>query len=329
MKKLIFAFLCGSLFFTSCKDNNNAITPISAVNAANVPAAVLTTLSKNYPTATATTWNKTAPTTYMATFKLSGSASSARTATIQNNGALLRVGNVIDPATLPAAILTYLSTNYAGYVMVQADAKVDAAGTVLGYETLINVGTVQYELNFGPTGIFTKLETPEGQFEGAGIALASLLPAITTYLTATYPGYIFKEAETKLVNGVLTGYQVEIVQNNLKYNVLFDATGKFVSVNAGGKGDGEGGGEHGNGGNHGIDTAIAQSALPATVGTYLTTNYAGYVFVSAVVEKDAVGTVLAYEVIYTLAGVTYEAEFNALGVFVKLNNGGGENGDGD
>lgn len=329
MKKMIFAFLCGSLFLTSCKDSNISPTPSSVVSAANVPVAVLTTLSKTYPTATATTWNKTAPTTYLATFKLSSTASSAKTATIQNTGALLKVGNVIDPATLPTVITDYLKANYAGYIIVQADAKVNAAGAITGYETLINVGTVQYELEFGPTGIFTKLETPDGHAEGNGIAQASLLPVITTYLTTTYPGYVFKEAETKLVNGVLTGYKVEIVQNNLRYNVLFDTAGVFVSVNAGGNGGGEGGGNDGNGGNHGIDTAIAQSALPATVGTFLTTNYAGYVYVSSVVEKDAAGTVLAYEVIFTSAGVTYEAEFNALGVFVKLNNGGDKNGDGD
>ena len=319
MKKLILACLCGSLFFTSCKDNNNAITPISAVNASSVPIAVLTTLSKNYPTATATTWNKTAPTTYMATFKLS---SSARTATIQTDGALLRVGKVIDPATLPAVITDYLKANYAGYVIVQADAKVNAAGAITGYETLINVGTVQYELEFGPTGIFTKLETPDGHAEGNGIAQSTLLPAITTYLTTTYPGYVFREAESKLVNGVLTGYKVEIVQNNLKYNVLFDAAGAFVSVNAGGNGGGDGGVK-------GTDTPILQKDLPTTVGAYLTTNYAGYAYVSSVVEKDAAGTVLAYEVIFTLAGVTYKAEFNAAGVFVKLNNDGDKNGDGD
>lgn len=326
MKKMILAFLCGSLFLTSCKDSN--ISPVSAMDASNVPAAVLTTLSKTYPTATATTWNKTAPTTYMATFKLSSTASSARTATIQNNGALLKVGNVIDPATLPTTIIDYLKANYAGYVIVQADAKVDAAGTILGYETLINVGTVQYELNFGPTGIFTQLETPEGQFEGTGIAQSTLLPAITTYLTATYPGYVFREAETKLVNGVLTGYKVEIVQNNLKYHVLFDSAGKFVSVNAGGTGGGHDG--NGNdGGVKGTDTPILQKDLPTAVRTYLTTNYAGYVYVSSVVEKDVAGTVMAYEVKFTSAGVDYEAEFNALGGFVKLSTDGDKNGDGD
>ena len=328
MKKMMLAFLCGSLFLTSCKDNNS-ITPSSVVSANNVPAVVLATLSKNYPTATATTWNKTAPTTYLATFKLSSSASSARTATIQNNGALLRVGNVIDPATLPTVITDYLKANYAGYVIVQADAKVNTAGVITGYETLINVGAVQYELEFGPTGIFTKLETPDGHAEGNGIAQTALLPAISTYLTATYAGYVFREAETQLTNGVLTGYKVEIVQNNLKYHVFFDAAGKFVSVKAGGSGGGDGGGHDGNnGGVKGTDTPILQKDLPTTVGAYLTEKYGAYGYVSSVVEKDAAGTVLAYEVIFTSAGVTYEAEFNALGVFVKLNNGD-KNGDGD
>ncbi|GGD48186.1 hypothetical protein GCM10011514_10250 [Emticicia aquatilis] len=321
MNKIILVLFCGVFALSSCK-TQDLISPVAstlptAIGTTNVPAVVVASLSKNFPTATNTTWNQTSPTSFMATFKQNNAG---KVATFQNTGAFLKVGDVIDPATLPTAIIDYLKANYAGYTIVQADAKFTKDGLiVIGYETLITVGTTQYELEFDATGKFTKLETPDGHDEGAGIAQTALLPAITTYLGANYVGYVFKEAESKMSLGVVTGYKVEIVQNNVKYNILFDAVGTFVSVNTGGKGgDNHGGNEQGNGQN-GNDVVIAQTDLPAIVGTYLTTNFAGYVFVGAVVEKNTAGTVLGYEVKFTLAGKSYETEFDATGKFLKLN----------
>ncbi len=320
MSKIILVLFCGVFALSSCK-TQDLISPVAstlptAIGTTSVPTIVLASLSKNFPTATNTTWNQTSPTSFMATFKQNNAG---KVATFQNTGAFLKVTDVIDPATLPTAIIDYLKANYAGYVIVQADAKKDAAGAVKGYETLITVGTTQYELEFDATGKFTKLETPDGHDEGAGIAQTALLPAITTYLGANYAGYVFKEAESKMSLGVITGYKVEIVQNNVKYNILFDAVGVFVSVNTGGKGgDNHGNNEQGSGQN-GNDVVIAQTDLPAIVGTYLTTNYKGYVFVSAVVEKNTAGTLLGYEVKFTLGGKSYEAEFDATGKFLKLN----------
>lgn len=320
MNKIVLVFTCGVFALTSCT-KQDLVSPVASTlqtanGTTNVPAIVVASLSKNFPTATNTTWNQTSPTSFMATFKQNNAG---KVATFQNTGAFLKVGDVIDPATLPTSIIDYLKANYAGYTIVQADVKKDAAGTVKGYETLITVGTTQYELEFDATGKFTKLETPDGHDEGTGIAQTALLPAITTYLGANYAGYVFKEAESKMSLSVVTGYKVEIVQNNVKYNILFDAVGTFVSVNTGGKGgDNHGGNEQGNGQN-GNDVVIAQTDLPAIVGTYLTTNYAGYVFVGAVVEKNTVGTVLGYEVKFTLTGKSYEAEFDATGKFLKIN----------
>lgn len=320
MNKIVLVFTCGVFALASCT-KQDLVSPVAStlqtsIGTTNVPTVVLASLSKNFPTATNTTWNQTSPTSFMATFKQNNAG---KVATFQNTGAFLKVGDVIDPTTLPPAIIDYLKANYAGYTIVQADVKKDAAGAVKGYETLITVETTQYELEFDATGKFTKLETPDGHDEGTGIAQTALLPAITTYLGANYVGYVFKEAESKMSLGVVTGYKVEIVQNNVKYNILFDAVGTYVSVNAGGKGgENHGSNEQGNG-NNGTDVVIAQTDLPAIVGTYLTANYAGYVFVSAVVEKNTAGTVLGYEVKFTLTGKSYEAEFDATGKFLKIN----------
>lgn len=308
MKKYLIAFLGGTLLFASCKTPDSMVSPIATtVAGTNVPTSVLTSLSRNFPTAAEVIWRQTAPTAYMATFK---QGSSARTATFQETGALLKAGEVINSTTLPAAITTYLAANHPGYVIVQADVKKTVAGVVREYEVLIMVNNVQYELEFDGAGVFKELETSDGHRQENAIAASALPAAITNYLSANYPGYVFKEAETLAANGKLVGYEVEIVLNNTKFELYFDALGTFLSLDS----------ERNDKDNDDDDkySAIAQSALPAAVTIYLTTNYAGYTFVSAEVEKNAAGTVTGYEVKFTLGGKAYEAEFNAAGAFIKL-----------
>jgi len=62
------------------------------------------------------------------------------------------------------------------------------------------------------------------------VTAANLPAAITTYLTSTYPGYVFDKAFSHSVNSVITGYDVEITSNSTKYVVVFDASGTFVKA---------------------------------------------------------------------------------------------------
>lgn len=321
MKKYLIALLGGTLLFASCKSPDSALTPaMTTIALSSVPSLVLASMSRNFPTAADITWRQTAPTAYMATFKQS---QVARTATFQKTGTLMKAGEVIDPGALPRTITDYLTTNYPGYAIVQADVEKDAAGVVKGYETLITVKIVQYEVEFDAAGAFSKLETPDGHEQGNAIAASALPAAITAYLNANYAGYVIREAETHSSNGTLAGYEVEIVQNNTEFDLTFDAAGTFVDLNAKDGDDdheNEGEGDHngGQGDHNGKASTIVQSALPAAVGTYLAKNYAGYTFVSAKVEKNAAGIVQGYEVHFTLGGKKYEAEFDAAGVFLKM-----------
>ncbi|GAB2797997.1 hypothetical protein GCM10027275_49380 [Rhabdobacter roseus] len=329
MKKSLLALLCGAFLLTSCAKQDKPVTPATAavLSISNVPSLVLASMARNYPAVTDVTWRQTAPTAYMATFRQNGAA---RTATFQKTGTLTKAGEVIDPAVLPQAVTDYLTTNYPGYVIVQADVRKDATGAVKGYETLITLNDVQYELEFNAVGTFTKLETPNGHEQGNGIAASALPKVITDYLTANYPGYTFREAETRLINGTLTNYQVEILQNGTLFELNFDAAGVYLGQNTDGEGhggkegnhDGEQGnhdGEHDNG-QQSADSLITQTALPAAVSTYLRATYPGYTFVSAAIEKDKAGSLKYYEVKFTLAGKAYEAEFDAAGKFIKLEN---------
>lgn len=245
MKNFLFAALGGLLLLTSCARQNESIAPASGATlvASAVPAPAVATLQQNFPTATQVSWMKQAQQSYKALFQV---GSQAKTARISANGTLLSAHDVIDPATLPAAVTDYLKATYAGYTIVRAEVSKDAAGTVTGYEVSISVNNQAYELEFDGAGKFLRQETEGGQDNGD--------------------------------------------KNNGDMN------------------DGD----------HNDGMTIAQTALPAPITTYLDTNYKGYTFVSASVEKDKAGTVVNYEVKFTLNGKTYEAEFDASAKFLKL-----------
>jgi hypothetical protein len=61
----------------------------------------------------------------------------------------------------------------------------------------------------------------------AAIAQSALPAAITTYLTTTYPGYVFNKAFADVDNGTVEVYHVFITANNTNYVVDFDGAGNF------------------------------------------------------------------------------------------------------
>lgn len=63
---------------------------------------------------------------------------------------------------------------------------------------------------------------------------------------------------------------------------------------------------------------VAFSALPATVGTYLTANYAGYTLKKAFSVKDSAGTLLNYIVAIQFNGNPVGLKFAADGTFVSV-----------
>ena len=145
---------------------------------------------------------------------------------------MLYANSVIDPATLPAAITTYLTANYKGYTIVKAGSRTNTTGAVTGYVVEFTLNNLVYELRFDATGLFLSLEMENGSHEGTQILATALPAAITTYLTANYAGYTFNHARTDMINGVIVDYDVDIIVNGAKIGLLFDATGKFLSVDS-------------------------------------------------------------------------------------------------
>ena len=57
------------------------------------------------------------------------------------------------------------------------------------------------------------------------------LPAVElTYLSATYPDYVFESALLVVTNGQIQGNAVLVDANNTKYVVWFDAAGNVVAT---------------------------------------------------------------------------------------------------
>ena len=241
-------------------------------------------------------------------------------ASINSGGTMLYSHAQIDPATLPSSIITYLDTNYAGYAIKKAGSKTDSAGAVQGYLVVFSLNNLTYEIRFDASGAFLSLEVGDGSKQCSEITKAELPAAIVTYLDSAYTGYSFNHARVNKTNGTISGYGVEITYNSAKVRLLFNASGKFLSLDdkEHKKGDGKGKGGHGRGGSDkGAPTPVDQANLLSAITTYLNSNYSGYTFVGAVSFSDGT-SVKGYEVKISYQNKTYELEFDAAGNFVKV-----------
>ena len=167
--------------------------------------------------------------------------------------------------------------------------------------------------------MFDKHEFPRGAHKDS-VAAAALLPAITTYLTTTYPGYTFTKAfKISDSTGVAKGYVVIINYNGKPVAVSFDAAGVFKTVmeqrergDVGGPDGHDGPGGHDGGmfgdrGHDGRDT-VALTALSTTIKNYMKTNYAKDTLEKAFTDNSGNTVVISknnglYATVFTSAGV--------------------------
>ncbi|GAB3639986.1 PepSY-like domain-containing protein [Spirosoma arcticum] len=172
----------------------------------------------------------------------------------------------IDVATLPATVTSYISTSYAGATVNYA-AKDDAGNFLVA----ITQNSQRKALLFNADGTFNRELSLRGGGKGHGgghghrggrdsltvIAVANLPAAITSYITTNYASATITAAALDATRG----YFVMITQNSQRQTLLFNADGTFnqAIVRA----------------LKGNYTAVAASALPAAITSYITTNYAG------------------------------------------------------
>ena len=133
--------------------------------------------------------------------------------------------DTLDISAIPSAIRTYISTTYSTDTLVHAFVNRDQSIIV------ISKNVNYFATAFSASNSFLKRHQLPA-FPGKGMSIAaSALPAVsTTYLTATYPNYVFKKAFEVKANGTIKGYLVLIDANLTKYAVHFDAAGAFVKA---------------------------------------------------------------------------------------------------
>lgn len=125
-------------------------------------------------------------------------------------------------SALPLTIKQYFAVNFPQDTL--KDARVVKDGSIL----VLSKNVSYFGTAFKADGTFIKRESIASHPGKGTIITADKLPAIViSYLSTTYPNYVFNKAFEHKDNGILKGYVVIIDANLTKYAVLFDATGVF------------------------------------------------------------------------------------------------------
>jgi hypothetical protein len=124
---------------------------------------------------------------------------------------------------LPGSIKTYLTANYPSDTLLHVTVNFDATYVVIS----ANKGLFATAFTSGGTFIKRVQIYPHAE-RHVSVAQTVLPVSVTTYLTTTYPGYVFDKAFARYINNLLQGYYVLINSNNTRIIVLFDASGHFT-----------------------------------------------------------------------------------------------------
>ncbi|MDN5285226.1 MAG: putative beta-lactamase-inhibitor-like, PepSY-like [Mucilaginibacter sp.] len=129
-------------------------------------------------------------------------------------------------SALPTAVTSYFSTNYPTDTLLHASIAIDST------YILISKNNGLFATAIKANGTFVKriqIDKHVG-YKLTAVTEANLLANITTYLTTTYPGYVFDKAYSLSLNGTVKAYAVLITSNSTKYAVVFNANGTFVAT---------------------------------------------------------------------------------------------------
>lgn len=129
--------------------------------------------------------------------------------------------------SIPSAILSYMSSNFSSDTLVKAVKNRDSSYVIFS----VNNGL--FATTFDASGNFLKrIDLPSKAGKVVGIAQSGLPANALTYLTNTYPNYVFEKAFVLTISSTDKRYVVIIDANNTKYAVGFDASGNFIAVKA-------------------------------------------------------------------------------------------------
>jgi hypothetical protein len=129
-------------------------------------------------------------------------------------------------SALPAAVLSYFDKTYPADTLLHAFVTPDTT------YVLISKDKGLFATNVSAAGkLINRMQLmPPMPFPPKPVAQSALPAAIATYLTSTYPGYVFNQAFADMNGNTTVGFDVFITVNSTNYMVHFDASGNYVSA---------------------------------------------------------------------------------------------------
>ncbi len=201
----------------------------------------------------------------------------------------------VKTSTLPQSILDYITVNYPGLTIVEAEIEDNQ-----NFEIELSNDT---ELIFNAQGEFLGIDDEENEFDDEEIDPAVLPQNILDFISDNFPGLGIDEAELEN-NG---NYEIEL-DNDIE--LIFDGEGNFLGQAKDENEDEEGEDEE----------DINPADLPQVIQDYITENYPDNTIIEAEVDEDE------YEVTLN-NGV--ELEFDLEGNLLNVEDGNGEDDDDD
>lgn len=305
MKKLILFAFASTVIVSSCS-KEESLNPegFTAINAANIPQAVQSTIQQSFPTA------KVAYAIIQPNALYVADVTTATTETqivLSSKGAIKEAFSKIDSTALPSSVLTYLATNFPGYDLLHASQK--TTGTPTGYRVELKYNTEFYSVLFDDKGAYVSQTTgiPGGPKGGknkgshspavTNLALTDLPGAVQTAIT----GYTFQRATAKIDSQGITIYHIHAEKSGIMYELNIDASGKVISskeIPA-----------------KPVISKTDLTTLPAAITTYLNTNATGWTLKNAV-SIAADNVTIHYHVVVSVAGVVqtymFDKDFNLI-----------------
>ncbi|SKB52976.1 Putative beta-lactamase-inhibitor-like, PepSY-like [Salegentibacter holothuriorum] len=201
----------------------------------------------------------------------------------------------VETSTLPQTILDYITVNYPGLTIVEAEIEDNQ-----NFEIELSDDT---ELIFNAQGEFLGVDDDENKFDDEEIDPAVLPQNILDFISDNFPGLGIDEAELEN-NG---NYEIEL-ENDIE--LIFDGDGNFL-----GQAKDENEAEEGE-----AEEDINPAELPQVIQDYIAENYPDNTIIEAEVDEDE------YEVTLN-NGI--ELEFDLEGNLLSVEDGNGEDDDDD
>lgn len=195
--------------------------------------------------------------------------------------------------TLKQAVLFVVTGLSVWAVACKKDSSSNVAGSTTSATTASAAATIAVTTSATSTdSVYVVQPCAKGGHRDT-ISQSSLPAGIGSYLNSNYAGYTFNKAfAVKDSSGNIVNYVSIIYYNNKPVALLFTVDGNFVKVleqREPGDENGDGwhkGGRFGNRDGKHKDT-IALSSLPATITTYMATNYPGDTLLKAARTEDS------------------------------------------